>query len=260
MASLVDSSAARRRRFAETLHDDTATVPSPRDDAPEPGARVGRYVLLERIGMGGMGIVYAAFDPELDRRVALKLLRGSAGEARADLRLLREARALAKLTHPNVVPVFDVGSAAGRPYVAMEFVEGQTLTRWLAARPRSQAEILRVFGEAGRGLAAAHAIGIVHRDFKPDNVLLGGSGDDGRVPAIVRVGDFGLARPVTATSSRTSADAIALPSDADEPLDASPLTRVGLVLGTPSYMAPEQHRGEDATPATDQYALCVSLY
>jgi tetratricopeptide (TPR) repeat protein len=245
----VDSGGSARR-LAETLRDGDATQPIARDDEPQAGARIGRYVLLERIGAGGMGVVFAAFDPDLDRRVALKLLRGSADDGRADLRLLREARALAKLTHPNVVPVFDVGTVGGRAWVAMELVEGQTLTRWLAAAPRSRADVLRVFVEAGRGLVAAHAIGIVHRDVKPDNVLIG---DDGRV----RVGDFGLARPAidaAASGLESSHD-----TDASARMDPVPLTVAGVVLGTPAYMAPEQHRGE-ATPASDQYALCVALY
>ncbi len=233
--------------------EDAETLPAGGDDVPEPGARIGRYLLLERLGMGGMGVVFAAFDPDLDRRVALKLLRGEAHDDEADERLLREARALAKLTHPNVVPVFDVGRAGGRTYVAMECIEGQTLGRWLAASPRSHAEILRVFAEAARGLSAAHEIGIVHRDVKPDNVLLG---TDGRV----RVGDFGLARPVPTTMNATSTDDRGPPSATDDALDPARLTRAGLVLGTPAYMAPEQHRGGPIGPATDQFALCVALY
>jgi eukaryotic-like serine/threonine-protein kinase len=255
-----DSSGSARR--VETVREDAVTLPAGGDEVPEPGARIGRYLLLERLGMGGMGVVFAAFDPDLDRRVALKLLRGHARDDEADQRLLREARALAKLTHPNVVPVFDVGTAGGRTYVAMECVEGQTLGRWLAAQSRTHAEILRVFGDVARGLAAAHAIGIVHRDVKPDNVLLG---TDGRA----RIGDFGLARPVLTSMNGTSTEDRGLASAAEDSLnpgaerrgmDPARLTRAGLVLGTPAYMAPEQHRGGAIGPATDQFALCVALY
>ncbi len=181
------------------MDDLTATVPldgvgprpGPSAEALGRGVAVGRYVVLDRIGAGGMGVVYAAYDPELDRRVALKLLRpdrfgGDAGR----LRLLREAQALARLTHPNVVAVYDVGTFGDRVFVAMELVEGETLRQWLRAEPRSPRpwrEVLERFLPAGRGLAAAHAAGLVHRDFKPENVLLG---RDGRA----RVVDFGLAK------------------------------------------------------------------
>ncbi|MFV8756256.1 protein kinase domain-containing protein [Nannocystaceae bacterium ST9] len=159
--------------------------PSDLDDAP---ARVGRYVLLREIGRGAIGVVYAAYHEGLDRRVAIKLLnRQRAGRADLEARLHREARALAKLSHPNVVQVYDVGRFAGRVFVAMEFVEGETLADWVR-RSRTQSEIVAMFIAAGRGLAAAHAAGVVHRDFKPENVLVG---IDGRP----RVLDFGLARP-----------------------------------------------------------------
>src|SRR3954453_18295126 len=168
--------------------------PQPPRQPGEPlprGSAVGRYVVLERIGSGGMGVVYAAYDPELDRKVALKLLRpdraGAVGEAA--LRLQREAQAIARLSDPHVVAVYDAGTLGEQVFVAMEFVEGRTLREWLKAEPRSWSEILKAFLAAGRGLAAAHDAGLVHRDFKPDNVLLGG---DGRV----KVADFGLARPV----------------------------------------------------------------
>src|SRR5262249_54400520 len=144
--------------------------------------KLGRYILLSRIGAGGMGIVYAAYDPELDRRVALKLLR----DARPGVALRDEARAIAKLAHPNVVAVHDVGREGDAAFVAMEYVDGTTLAEWLRER-RAPAAILDAFVQAGRGLAAAHAVGLVHRDVKPSNIMIG---RDGRA----RVLDFGLAR------------------------------------------------------------------
>jgi tetratricopeptide (TPR) repeat protein len=202
------------------------------------GAAVGRYLVLDRIGAGGMGVVYAAYDPELDRRVALKLLRPDRFTGEVDrLRLLREAQALARLADPNVVAVYDAGTFGDRVFVAMELVEGETLRQWLGAGSRSWREILDRFLPAGRGLAAAHAAGLVHRDFKPENVLLG---RDGRV----RVVDFGLAE--------------AAPEPGGEL--ATPLAECGLVLGTPAYMAPEQIRGLAADARSDQFSFCVTLY
>src|SRR6185312_1481165 len=148
---------------------------------------LGRYRLERELGVGGMGVVHAAFDPDLERRVALKVLKTDRGDDEARQRLLREARAMARLTHPNVVTVHEVGSAGGRDYVAMELVEGQSLDQWLKAAHRTPAEIVPAFLAAGRGLAAAHAAGLVHRDFKPHNVL---RRSDGRIA----VTDFGLAR------------------------------------------------------------------
>jgi eukaryotic-like serine/threonine-protein kinase len=171
------------------------------DEAPlECGTSVGRYVLLQPIGQGGMGIVYGAYDPELDRKVALKVLHRDQSHRDNDtqgaLRLVREARAMASSSHPNVVSVHDVGTVRGRVFIAMELVDGQSLTQWLAAQPRPWREVVRVFVEAGRGLAAAHTVGMVHRDFKPDNVLVG---KDGRV----RVTDFGLAYQVGRGGARS---------------------------------------------------------
>jgi tetratricopeptide (TPR) repeat protein/predicted Ser/Thr protein kinase len=153
------------------------------------GTTVGRYTILSLVGSGGMGEVYAAFDPELDRKVALKLLRADAAPdpARGHERLLRKAKALARISHRNVVAVHDVGTFGGRVFVAMEFVDGSTLRDWLAERPRPRAEIVAAFLEAARGLMAAHAAGLIHRDFKPSNVMVA---RDGRVC----VADFGLAR------------------------------------------------------------------
>ncbi|HEX4462187.1 MAG TPA: protein kinase, partial [Polyangia bacterium] len=156
------------------------------------GTTVGRYLVLERLGTGGMGKVYAAYDPQLDRKLALKLLRDDLGRNQRQYRarMLREAQAMARLAHPNVIAVHDVGTFGKRVFLAMELVEGGTLKTWLRAQQPTGREVLDVFLDAGRGLAAAHAAGLVHRDFKPENVLIGA---DGRA----RVTDFGLARSST---------------------------------------------------------------
>lgn len=218
------------------------------DELPGEGSRIGRLVLLDLIGRGGMGVVYRAYDPVLDRRVAVKLLRGGGqhGDSQGTARLAREAQAMARLSHPNVVAVYDSGVFEQSLFVAMEFVQGVTLAHWLAVRPRTWREVVAMFLQAGRGLMAAHAAGLVHRDFKPANVLVG---EDGRA----RVTDFGLAR--TSTTEAPRAPTPALPVNLD-----TPLTLVGTVMGTPGYMAPEQYAGQEATPATDQYAFCVALY
>lgn len=139
-----------------------------------PGAGFGRYTILQRLGAGGMGVVYTAYDPDLDRKVALKLLLPSLRGGMSQQRLLREAQAMVRLSHPNVVTVHDVGQVEGRTYISMEFVEGQNLDQWLAQDDRSPGDVLRVFLAAGKGLAAAHHAGLIHRDFKPANVLVGG--------------------------------------------------------------------------------------
>jgi serine/threonine protein kinase len=164
--------------------------------------RLGRYLIVDQLGEGGMGVVYRAYDPELDRKVAIKLLRGRTS-ATARSRLLREAQAMAKLSHPNVVPVFDVGTWEGQVFVAMDYVPGKTLRAWLDARARTPKEILEVFCAAGRGLAAAHAQGIVHRDFKPDNVLVAEPTSPGE-PRRVQVLDFGLAKGIVGDEAGTS--------------------------------------------------------
>jgi tRNA A-37 threonylcarbamoyl transferase component Bud32/tetratricopeptide (TPR) repeat protein len=248
---------------------------------------IGRYVVLGRVGHGGMGEVYAAYDPELDRKVAVKLVRahGDSGlnvsEKRA--RLLREAQAIAKLSHPNVVVVFDVGTFDQNVFIAMEFVEGQTVGAWLG-EPRSWREILAVYRAAGRGLVAAHGAGVIHRDFKPENVMVARDGQ-------VRVMDFGLAtqtleneratpaggtrdaediaRAVTArslaaleaqtTASLSGRSPVPAVSASGRRLE-SKLTETGAMLGTPAYMAPEQFSGKPADPRTDQFSFCVSLY
>ena len=211
------------------------------------GSLVGRYMILGLLGAGGMGAVYAAHDPELDRKVALKLLLTGAGQDEG-ARMLREARGLAKLAHPNVVAVHDVGLHERHGlFIAMEFVDGLTARAWLAQRPRPLPEVLAVFLAAARGLAAAHRAGLVHRDFKPDNVMVGA---DGRA----RVMDFGLVRAVRERHE-------AAPTLETAPGDLSGhLTRAGSLLGTPFYMAPEQWEAGEVDARTDQFAFCVALW
>src|SRR5690606_6566143 len=282
---------------AETLPDGTvdAVAPEPASHLPR-GAMLGRYVVIDVLGEGGMGVVYAAYDPDLDRKVALKLLHAPGGGRRdasdGSARLLREAQALARLSHPNVVGVYDVGRVGDRVFVAMEYVDGPSLKAWLKEKRRPWREVIEVFRKAGAGLAAAHASGLVHRDIKPDNIFLW---RDGRVC----IGDFGLARSVAEGASAspeaeadaeanaeadaaadaaddmasadtgavavaavaTDADAAAASAaDADASADtgpaaadagsqpvsalATPLTETGILLGTPPYMSPEQHRAQ----------------
>ena len=218
------------------------------------GSRVGRYQILDRVGRGGMGDVYAAYHPDLDRRIALKVVHES-GSAVVDrqARLLREARAIARLSHPNVVAVYDAGTVADRVYVAMEFVEGLTIDRWLAVTKRPWREIIRVFAAAGRGLAAAHAAGLVHRDFKPQNVMIARDGS-------VRVMDFGLARLTLEAAARAPAAAPPPPSNGDPAATPATVTQAGTIVGTPAYMSPEQFRGDPADARSDQFSFCVALY
>lgn len=213
------------------------------------GDRIGRYVLLEPRGAGAMGVVYSAYDPELDRKIAIKLLRTErdavgvpATQELRTQRLLREARSLAKIAHPQVIPVYDVGTHEGEIFLAMELVDGPTLTQWLVHEPpRTSVEIVAMYVQAGRGLAAAHDVGIIHRDFKPDNVLVG---LDGRA----RVTDFGLARSELSTSIN------------GESPEALSLTRTGALTGTPLYMAPEQFEHQPVTAKTDQFSFGVALW
>jgi eukaryotic-like serine/threonine-protein kinase len=228
------------------------------------GTAVHRYIILDRVGEGGMGVVYSAYDPSLDRRVALKFL-SRQGAERHDVherRLLREAQAMARLSHPNVAIVYEVGTFEGRLFLAMEFVDGVDLRAWLSDSTRSFVEILDVFRAAGRGLAAAHAAGIIHRDFKPENVLLDQHGR-------ARVTDFGLSRasqdakdtsPESIASSDETADGDGTADGDETALSSSPLTRPGGLLGTFSYMAPEQRRGRPADALSDQYSFCVALF
>ena len=206
----------------------------------EASERIGRFVLGRELGRGAMGTVYAAEDPELARPIALKVLH----DATAADRLRREARALARLDHPNVVRVYDVGMTGEHAFVAMELIAGENLRHWLQAEPRKLPEIVDVLVQAGRGLAAAHAAGIVHRDFKPDNVLV--------APGRVVVGDFGLSRLGGELGERSVTSSLDVISE-------DKLTVTGAVIGTPAYMAPEQATG-DATPASDQFAFCVAAW
>jgi eukaryotic-like serine/threonine-protein kinase len=227
-----------------------------------PGATVGRYVILNLVGRGGMGEVYAAYDPQLDRKVALKLLHETAShEAAARTareRLLREAKAIARLSHPNVVVVHDAGAIedpvhGDRVFLAMEFVEGETLAAWLDAAPRSWREIRDVFALAGEGLAAAHEAGLVHRDFKPQNVMVARDGS-------VRVMDFGLASDSSAVE-RGDASPVDFAAAGTVPTSHTvALTATGVLLGTPLYMAPEQFLARATDARTDQFSFCVALH
>ncbi len=267
--------------------------PEPVAEPPRPGAMINRFRLDRLVGRGGMGSVWAATDPELGRQVALKLLFvgiGSDGDkASSRARLLREAQAMARLSHPNVIPVFEIGEEQGRLFLVMELVEGETLAQWLN-QPRPLEQILDKFLAAGDGLAAAHAAGVVHRDFKPENVLVG---KDGRA----RVTDFGLARghlpteeltpelekaktlpsgprpaqPTPADTARGQerpmsqraldeiASAITLGSIGEATLPSA-LTPMGALLGTPAYMSPEQMRGQRADARSDVFAFCTALF
>jgi serine/threonine-protein kinase len=210
----------------------------------EKDAPVGRYRVDRLLGSGGMGVVYAARDVELNRVVALKMLHHGASSADARARLVREAQTMAKLSHPNLVPIFELGTRATDDFLAMEMIDGPTLDHWLREGKRGWRDVIGRLLEAGRGLEAAHAAGVVHRDFKPGNVLIG---PDGRA----RVSDFGLARP----------DEDASPPSGSAPVgDPLFVTQAGAVLGTPAYMAPEQLEGNPADARSDQFSFCVTLY
>lgn len=234
----------------------------PRTPTPapaRPGQSLGRYVVLEEVGRGGMGRVLRAYDPKLQREVALKELKVGTMQHNRSKRLVEEARAMAKLSHRNVVAVYDVEPLDDRLVLAMEYVPGTTLRAWLKdERPKWQ-EVISRFVEAGRGLAAAHAEGLLHRDFKPSNVLVA---LDVRVDeCVVKVGDFGLAKPAV------SSDSLGWASPAPERNKHTSSTQTqhtetssNAVMGTPRYMAPEQHQGDSLTTAADQYAFCVALW
>lgn len=217
------------------------SAPSTALRADDPPEAIGRYRIVRRLGEGGMGVVWLADDPLLARRVAVKLQRADA-PADDRRRALREGRALAAVAHPNVLPVFEAGVVDGRAFIVTEHVDGVTLRAWLAARRRSPAEILAIFRAAGRGLAALHAVGLVHCDFKPDNVLI-----SEQAGMRVLVCDLGLAAPQPDDTA-----------DGNSPIDVT--IRVGMAFGTARYMAPEQHRGERLDPRADQYAFCIALF
>ena len=218
----------------------------------EQAVLLGRYVALRHLGSGGMGDVFVAYDPQLDRKLALKLLRPtSATDEAASARLLREAQAMARLSHPNVIAVHDVGTHGGRVFVAMELVDGVTLREW-SATPHPVREIVDVVLATARGVAAAHAAGVVHRDLKPDNIMVD-------TEARVRVMDFGLARELDggAADMRSNDEVFRVAAQPEVDALALPLTQHGVVVGTPAYMSPEQLRGLPLDARSDQFSLCV---
>jgi WD40 repeat protein len=226
----------RRREMAAKLFGGTVA-----------SVKIGRFTVVRKLGVGGMGIVYMAYDEQLDRRVAVKLLRSSTSPE-AGLRFEREAQAMARLSHPNVVAVHEVGTHEGETFVAMEFVDGQDLRAWMSAEPRPWSAIVAAFRQAGEGLVAAHEAGVIHRDFKPDNVL---GGNDGRV----RVGDFGLAHGFGQALELPDS----VPEDSQRRLEIE-LTRTGALMGTPAYMPPEQYAGRRTDARGDQFSFCVALW
>ncbi len=258
---------ARSLGHEPTLHTGPGPAPAAPDQAAAPprpsgelapGATIGRYQIERLLGEGGMGAVFAAYDPQLDRRVAIKVLH--VADAGAQLRLLREAQALARLEHPNVVTVYDSGEHHGAVFLAMQLFDGHTLADELADGGRDAARVVPLFLAAGRGLAAAHGAGLIHRDFKPANVLVDRAGR-------VAVTDFGLARasddPDEAAGLTPRPDLVELGSASQSGrrrLPEAQLTRVGALVGTPTYMAPEQHAGGTVTARSDQFAFCVALW
>ncbi|MGB1017144.1 MAG: serine/threonine-protein kinase, partial [Nannocystaceae bacterium] len=239
---------------------ETQTISSQASDSESPGfrseltrawtvgQRIGRYQLGKPLGRGGMGVVYVADDELLGRVVALKVLREDRTGSVALSRVLREAQSLARLSHPNVVQVYDISTYNGQIFIAMEFISGGTLREWLGGDEHRFDAILDVFIQAGKGLAAAHEVGIIHRDFKPDNVLVG---VDGRA----RVADFGLAAGHIAIDAIDDRGSTARDSEYEERL-----TRAGTILGTPRYMSPEHREGAVLDARADQFSFCVALY
>ncbi|MEM6992829.1 MAG: serine/threonine-protein kinase, partial [Myxococcota bacterium] len=230
---------------------------------PDPGPqRIGRFEVIEAVGSGGMGVVYRARDPQLQRDVAIKVIRTTmqASKAQAEsarARMLREAQALAALPHPNIVAIHDLGTLESTPessapdiYIVMELIEGAPLSRWREDDTPSREEVIQAFIQAGTGLAAAHSVGVVHRDFKPSNVLIDAAGR-------VRVVDFGLAQVASEPAAQASGTRSS--NDSSTSRATSDLTEPDVILGTPSYMAPEQLRGEACDALVDQYAFCIAL-
>ncbi len=254
--------ATQRKEPGLALGDGGATLaasgggrPAPHEETIGRGASFGRYTVLGRLGAGGMGVVFAAYDPELDRKIALKLLHPQVGAATASTlgraRLVREAQAMARLSHPNVVAIYDVGTLDDRVWLAMEHVDGRTLGTWLKEQPRRWPEVLQVMLAVGRGLVAAHTAGLVHRDLKPDNIMIDRAGR-------ARVMDFGLARTAELRPPDAPVDAL-ITANGHGALSLK-VTQFGAVTGTPMYMAPEQWRGEEADARVDQFAFCVTLW
>ena len=250
------------RTVSATINGDRASATCTREHVPE---RIARYLVLAKLGAGSMGVVYAAYDPDLDRKLALKLLHEDEQPGSRTIRLLREAQALARVSHPNVIQVYDVGTFDGRVYIAMEHVDGVSLGAWLAAERRSQAAIVGCFAKAGHGLAAAHEKGLVHRDFKPDNVLVA---RDGRVVVL----DFGIAHAVGTSGppesnddavrqriAELSAAQVGSLTGSSRALDTE-VTRAGSLIGTPAYMAPEQLESRSTDARSDQFSFCVALW
>jgi serine/threonine protein kinase len=215
-----------------------------------PRGGLGRYRLLDQMAGGAMGLVYRAYDPDLDRLVAIKIIRGETSE-RSRARLLREARSLARFQHPNIVPIYDVGIEGDTIYLVMQHLECVTLRSWLRAAPRSWQEVVQIFIDAGRALAAVHEIGYGHRDFKPDNLVVTADGT-------VKLVDFGLSKSL----SEVGDDPLgAISGSAPEPTSyGQTVTRSGAIVGTPAYMAPEQFRQLPADARADQFSFCVALW
>ena len=235
--------------------DDPERPPSAPGSGLARGATIGRYTIIRRLGAGGMGVVYLAFDPELDRRVAVKLLQTDAASAGSEgpARLVREAQVMAKLSHPNVITVFDVGTFGTDVFVAMEYVKGTTLRDWGKKERRSPAETIAICVQSGRGLAAAHRQGILHRDFKPENILVD---DQGRA----RVLDFGLARSGGDEPTGTGRFELDDTLVGRRSSVSLPETQLGAVVGTPAYMAPEQLRSMPIDARSDQFAFCITVF
>jgi tetratricopeptide (TPR) repeat protein len=253
----VGATTERDRVLDDGSLEDARTLPqvATPDLGAREGQRLGRFTLTRELGRGAMGEVWAAHDPELDREVAVKLLRLDAlldGDGQARLR--REAQAMARLNHPNVVRIYELGSDGDLLFCAMELVDGETLRQWLTT-PRSWRDTLRVLLTAGRGVAAVHAAGLIHRDVKPDNVMIA---RDGRIV----VTDFGLAKLAGLGSemSLPPAGSLAVGSDVGASGTTGELTRVGTIVGTPFYMPLEQIDGLDVDALSDQFSFCVTSY
>lgn len=228
--------------FAATVGSLPAALPHRRENA----SSIGRFLLLRKLGEGGMGEVYLGYDEKLDRKVAIKLLLASSEPEESQKRTLREAQALARLSHPNVVAIYEVGQVDGDVFVVMEHIDGVTLLDWQNDPARSVEEILQAYISAGRGLAAVHASGMIHRDFKPHNAMIDNQGR-------VRILDFGLAHARGSAIAKSSEDV------ASNAL-TSQLTADGAIAGTPAYMSPEQFMGGDLDARSDQFSFCVALY